>query len=119
LSHIFEPHCFGEYFAIEERSPSISRIRARSRISNIWTETLTDATLAALPGFGHSRARQERRERGNMPTYEYVCDQCGKKFTLVMSISEHDKKNAKCPHCGSRKITQQISGFNAITKKKS
>lgn len=30
-----------------------------------------------------------------MPTYEYRCEKCEKKFTLVMRISEHSEKSVK------------------------
>ena len=41
-----------------------------------------------------------------MPTYEYSCNACGKKFTLVMGIAAHEKKPEKrcdrllLPHFG-------------------
>ena len=54
-----------------------------------------------------------------MPSYEYVCQECRKKFTLVMSITEHSRKKPACPKCKSKKVRQQISGFTAITSKKS
>lgn len=54
-----------------------------------------------------------------MPTYEYQCDKCGKKFTEVMTISEHDKKKVVCPKCGNKKVTQLIQPFFANTSKKS
>ncbi|UCC73466.1 MAG: zinc ribbon domain-containing protein [Gemmatimonadota bacterium] len=54
-----------------------------------------------------------------MPLYEYQCNECGKTFSLRLRIEEHDKKRPKCPHCGSRKLTQQFSSFFAKTAKKS
>ena len=54
-----------------------------------------------------------------MPTYNYKCGKCKKKFTIVMTISEHDKRKPKCPKCGSRKVTQQIAAFFAVTSDKS
>ena len=39
-----------------------------------------------------------------MPTYEYKCKKCGKKFELVMSMSEHESKRAACPKCKSRTL---------------
>lgn len=52
-----------------------------------------------------------------MPTYEYRCKNCNKKFILKLSLEE--KKKAKCPKCKSRKLSQLISGFTAQTSKKS
>jgi putative FmdB family regulatory protein len=54
-----------------------------------------------------------------MPTYEYRCEKCNRKFALVMSISEHDRRRPKCPKCGSGRVTQMISAFFAQTGKKS
>jgi putative FmdB family regulatory protein len=53
-----------------------------------------------------------------MPTYDYRCNKCRKKFSLTISLAEHDK-GVKCPKCGSRKVEQQISGFFAKTGRKS
>jgi putative FmdB family regulatory protein len=54
-----------------------------------------------------------------MPVYEYRCTQCNRKFTLTMTVSEHDKKSVKCPKCGSKKVEQQLAAFYAVTSKKS
>ncbi|MBI3951312.1 MAG: zinc ribbon domain-containing protein [Acidobacteria bacterium] len=54
-----------------------------------------------------------------MPVYDYRCGKCSKKFSLTMTISDHDKRNVKCPKCGSRKVEQQVAAFYAVTSKKS
>jgi putative FmdB family regulatory protein len=54
-----------------------------------------------------------------MPTYDYSCLSCGKKFSAKMTIGDHDKRKASCPKCGGKKLQQQIAGFLAITAKKS
>jgi putative FmdB family regulatory protein len=54
-----------------------------------------------------------------MPTYDYKCVNCGKKFSLVMTIRQHDSKKPKCPKCNSRKVKQQLASFFAITSDKS
>lgn len=54
-----------------------------------------------------------------MPTYEYRCDKCGKKFVLVQSIAQHDRKRASCPKCKSARVAQLFSPFYAQTAKKS
>ena len=54
-----------------------------------------------------------------MPTYEFMCQKCEKPFTLVMSISEYEKKNLRCPECKSKRVKQQISHFQTKTSKKS
>lgn len=54
-----------------------------------------------------------------MPTYEYRCNKCRKRFTHVWSISQHDKKRPKCPKCSSTSVSQVFSSFFAKTSKKS
>jgi putative FmdB family regulatory protein len=54
-----------------------------------------------------------------MPVYDYVCKACKKSFELVLTLSEHDKKNIKCPKCGSKKVEQEVAAFYAVTSKKS
>jgi len=43
-----------------------------------------------------------------MPTYDFKCDKCGKKFSEFVSIREKD--NVRCPDCGG-KVTQLLTGF--------
>jgi putative FmdB family regulatory protein len=54
-----------------------------------------------------------------MSTYDYRCGKCNRKFTLVVSITEHDKRRPKCPECASARITQAISAFSAQRARKS
>jgi putative FmdB family regulatory protein len=54
-----------------------------------------------------------------MPTYEFMCEKCKKPFTLILSITEHEKRKFKCPKCKSSEVKQRISSFQAKTSKKS
>ena len=54
-----------------------------------------------------------------MPTYEFVCDKCGKSFSVILSLADYEKKKYACPACKSKEITQQITTFQAVTSKKS
>lgn len=54
-----------------------------------------------------------------MPTYDYVCGKCKKKFSLTMSVSEYEKSKVGCPKCRSKDVRRQISSFQTITSKKS
>jgi putative FmdB family regulatory protein len=60
-----------------------------------------------------------RKERDEMPNYEYRCPSCKKKFTLILSMREHEAKKGKCPKCGGKKVEQLISQFMARTSRKS
>ncbi|WP_273368722.1 FmdB family zinc ribbon protein [Alicyclobacillus herbarius] len=54
-----------------------------------------------------------------MPMYVFLCKDCNKEFNIVLRISELEKGNVKCPHCGSGKVEQQVAAFSAVTSKKS
>jgi len=54
-----------------------------------------------------------------MPTYEFKCEKCKKRFSLMMTISEYEKKKIRCPKCKSVRVNQQITSFQTITSKKS
>jgi putative FmdB family regulatory protein len=54
-----------------------------------------------------------------MPHYEYFCQACNKKFSLILIVAEHDKDKIKCPKCGSSNVEQQWAAFYATTSKKS
>lgn len=54
-----------------------------------------------------------------MPTYEYVCNKCNKRFSLTLSMSDREKKKVRCPKCSSAAVTQSIQPFFATTSKKS
>jgi putative FmdB family regulatory protein len=54
-----------------------------------------------------------------MPTYEYECLECRKKFSRIMSIAEHDKGKVACPKCKGQKVKQVLSPFITKTSRKS
>jgi putative FmdB family regulatory protein len=54
-----------------------------------------------------------------MPSYDYRCPNCKKKFTAMLSMREHDAGKAKCPKCGGKKLEQLITGFQVKTSRKS
>jgi len=57
--------------------------------------------------------------RTEMPTYEYECKGCNKKFSVILSISEHGKTKVSCPKCKGKKVKQSISAFTTKTSRKS
>ena len=54
-----------------------------------------------------------------MPTYEYVCSDCGKKFSVILTISEREKGKVACPKCKGRKVAQQFTAVFTKTARKS
>jgi putative FmdB family regulatory protein len=55
-----------------------------------------------------------------MPAYEYDCKDCGKEFTVFLSIKEFEAKpKVKCPHCQSDNVRKKLTGFFTKTSKKS
>lgn len=53
-----------------------------------------------------------------MPLYEYVCRQCRKKFSEVLTIKQHDTKKIQCPKCKSHDVEHVIEPFVAKTASK-
>ncbi|MBI3024345.1 MAG: zinc ribbon domain-containing protein [Candidatus Tectomicrobia bacterium] len=54
-----------------------------------------------------------------MPTYDFKCAKCGKNVTLVLGVTDYERKAYKCPKCGSKKLDRRISSFRVQTSKKS
>jgi putative FmdB family regulatory protein len=44
-----------------------------------------------------------------MPLYEFHCAGCDRDFELLVRSS--DWKGTPCPHCGSKKLSKQLSTF--------
>ncbi|MCX8058047.1 MAG: zinc ribbon domain-containing protein [Spirochaetes bacterium] len=47
-----------------------------------------------------------------MPTYDYICNSCNKKFEIFRPIS--DEREVTCPECNSTKTKKIISAGSGI-----
>ncbi len=56
-----------------------------------------------------------------MPTYDFVCTECKKSFSVTMTLSDYSRKRlTKCPKCeSSRHVQRKVTPFFALTSKKS
>ncbi len=56
-----------------------------------------------------------------MPTYEFDCERCGNKFSLILTTREYEKEKDRfrCPKCRSKRVKQVLSSFITRTTKKS
>lgn len=55
-----------------------------------------------------------------MPLYEFFCRRCGKSFSEVMHVEEHEAELPKCPQCHQRdRVEKRLSTFTAVTSRKS
>jgi putative FmdB family regulatory protein len=43
-----------------------------------------------------------------MPSYEYRCQDCRKRFEVFMTYAEYGAKTVACPHCGSSSVRRKI-----------
>jgi putative FmdB family regulatory protein len=43
-----------------------------------------------------------------MPTYQYQCQDCRKRFETFMSYAEYDSSSVACPHCNSENVRRRI-----------
>ena len=37
-----------------------------------------------------------------MPLYEYICQDCKKEFSRVLTLAEYERGEVECPHCKSK-----------------
>jgi putative FmdB family regulatory protein len=45
----------------------------------------------------------------DMVTYDFKCTKCGNEFEVSCHMDQR-KDKAVCPKCGSKKVTQKLSG---------
>lgn len=44
-----------------------------------------------------------------MPTYDFVCNACGKRFDVFLTFSEYGHKEVHCAHCESADIRRRMT----------
>lgn len=44
-----------------------------------------------------------------MPTYDFICLNCGQRFDVFMSYSEYGSKKVQCLHCGSANVRRRMT----------
>jgi putative FmdB family regulatory protein len=54
-----------------------------------------------------------------MPVYDFVCLDCAREFTLVLSMRDHERKDVSCPHCHSKRVEQLVTSCEVVTSRKS
>ncbi len=43
-----------------------------------------------------------------MPTYDYICADCRKRFDVFLSYQEYGVKAVACAHCGSANVRRRV-----------
>lgn len=54
-----------------------------------------------------------------MPFYDLKCSKCEKEFNIMASMSQREKKEIKCPECGSNELETVFKNLNVIQSRKS
>ncbi len=44
-----------------------------------------------------------------MPTYDFICNACEKRFDVFMTFSEYGNKPVNCTNCGSDKVRRRMT----------
>jgi putative FmdB family regulatory protein len=44
-----------------------------------------------------------------MPTYDFICNNCEKRFDIFMTFSEYGKKLVHCTHCESDNVRRRMT----------
>lgn len=54
-----------------------------------------------------------------MPVYEFKCEDCGKKFDVVATLSEKESGlRPACPKCGGMRVRQLFGRFTLLSGSK-
>ncbi|MEJ5240997.1 MAG: zinc ribbon domain-containing protein [Anaerolineales bacterium] len=54
-----------------------------------------------------------------MPTYDYVCLNCRKRFELFISYAEYGKRPVHCPYCQSENVRRRIGRVRLLRSEES
>lgn len=49
-----------------------------------------------------------------MPTYDYTCLDCLKRFDVFMTYSEYGTRPVSCPHCGSASVRRKVNRVRVL-----
>ncbi len=44
-----------------------------------------------------------------MPTYDFICMNCGQRFDLFLTYTEYGTKKVQCVHCGSTNVRRRMT----------
>jgi putative FmdB family regulatory protein len=44
-----------------------------------------------------------------MPTYDFICNNCEKRFDVFLTFSEYGKKTVHCVHCQSKNVRRRMT----------
>ena len=44
-----------------------------------------------------------------MPTYDFICNACEKRFEIILTFSEYGKKAVHCAHCESTNVRRRMT----------
>jgi putative FmdB family regulatory protein len=53
-----------------------------------------------------------------MPHYEFICHECNKVFSRILSLVDYEEGDIRCPNCGSTNVEQCWSAFTALTSRR-
>ncbi len=49
-----------------------------------------------------------------MPTYDYTCLDCNKRFDIFLTYEEYGKRPAACPHCKSLNTRRRVNRIRML-----
>jgi len=44
-----------------------------------------------------------------MPTYDFICNNCGERFDVFMTFAEYGNKKVTCTHCSSKDVRRRMT----------
>jgi putative FmdB family regulatory protein len=54
-----------------------------------------------------------------MPTYDYICQNCHKRFDVYLTYQEYGTKRVTCTHCGSSNVRRRVPRVRVLHSEES
>lgn len=54
-----------------------------------------------------------------MPTYDFTCGDCRKRFDIFLTYKEYGIKPVACPHCGSSNVRRRVPRVRVLKSEES
>jgi putative FmdB family regulatory protein len=54
-----------------------------------------------------------------MPTYDYICQNCHKRFDVYLTYQEYGTKRVTCTHCGSSDVRRRVPRVRVLHSEES
>jgi putative FmdB family regulatory protein len=97
----------------------VSQIFGTVEVEGITEAGTHDCELCCYSGLHGAEVELLCGWRIAMSTYVFLCQDCSKEFTQTLHMADVEKGGVVCPHCGGKRVVQEVAAFSAVTSRKS